>query len=138
MAFNLVYLSQQDPQWKNDILGFASDPKDTIGFVGCALTSVSMLLSGYGFLGNSPIPKPKTKSETGLCRLGHPLGRGQPGPSGSKAAVQCPLRDERCAAWPDRRSLECRSACVVRVDASPNPGCSGTMCWSMPARVTIT
>ena len=48
MAFNLVYLSQQDPQWKNDTLGFG-DAGDTIGYVGCALTSVAMLLSGYGF-----------------------------------------------------------------------------------------
>ena len=39
MAFNLVYRSQQDPQWKNDTLGFATDPKETIGYVGCALTS---------------------------------------------------------------------------------------------------
>jgi hypothetical protein len=30
MPFQLVYLSQQDPKWKNDILGFG-DPEDTIG-----------------------------------------------------------------------------------------------------------
>ena len=34
MSFQLVYLSQQDPQWKKDILGFG-DPSDTIGYVGC-------------------------------------------------------------------------------------------------------
>jgi len=34
MAFQLVYLSQQDPQWKNDLLGFG-DPGDTIGMYGC-------------------------------------------------------------------------------------------------------
>jgi hypothetical protein len=48
MSFNLVYLSQQDPKWKSDILGFG-DPEDTIGYVGCALTSVAMLLSGHGY-----------------------------------------------------------------------------------------
>jgi hypothetical protein len=48
MAFKLVYLSQQDAQWKKDILGFG-DPGDTIGYVGCALTSVAMLLSGHGY-----------------------------------------------------------------------------------------
>ena len=48
MPFQLVYLSQQDPQWKRDILGFG-DPQDTIGYVGCALTSVAMLLSGHGY-----------------------------------------------------------------------------------------
>ena len=46
MSFKLVYLSQQDPKWKSDILGFG-DPEDTIGYVGCALTSVAMLLSGH-------------------------------------------------------------------------------------------
>jgi hypothetical protein len=49
MAFQLVYYSQQDPKWKDDILGFGTGSQDTIGYVGCALTSVSMLLSGYGF-----------------------------------------------------------------------------------------
>ncbi len=48
MPFKLVYLSQQDPKWKNDRLGFG-DPKDTIGYLGCALTSVAMLLSGHGY-----------------------------------------------------------------------------------------
>lgn len=48
MTFQLVYYSQQDPQWKQDILGFG-DPADTIGYVGCALTSVAMLLSGHGY-----------------------------------------------------------------------------------------
>lgn len=49
MAFQLVYYSQQDPQWKEDKLGFGTGTQDTIGYVGCALTSVAMLLSGYGF-----------------------------------------------------------------------------------------
>jgi hypothetical protein len=48
MPFKLVYHSQQDSQWKQDILGFG-DPSDTIGYVGCALTSVAMLLSGHGY-----------------------------------------------------------------------------------------
>lgn len=52
MSFQLVYLSQQDPAWKQDILGFG-DPEDTIGYVGCALTSVAMLLSGHGY-GETP------------------------------------------------------------------------------------
>jgi hypothetical protein len=48
VSFQLVYLSQQDPQWKQEILGFG-DPEDTIGYLGCALTSVAMLLSGHGY-----------------------------------------------------------------------------------------
>ncbi len=46
MAFSLVRYSQQDPRWKNTTLG--SGPDD-IGYVGCALTSVAMLSSGWGF-----------------------------------------------------------------------------------------
>jgi hypothetical protein len=48
MPFQLVYLSQQDPKWKNDILGFG-DQGDTIGYIGCALTATAMLLNGYGY-----------------------------------------------------------------------------------------
>ncbi len=46
MAFNLVRYSQQDPQWRNDKIGGGPD---TIGYVGCALTCVSMYISGWGF-----------------------------------------------------------------------------------------
>jgi hypothetical protein len=52
MDFKLVYLSQKDKQWENDILGFGTGKYDTIGWNGCALTSVAMLLSGYGFTTN--------------------------------------------------------------------------------------
>ena len=48
MAFKLVYLSQNDAQWRNEKLGFG-ESSDTIGKYGCALTSVAMLLSGHGF-----------------------------------------------------------------------------------------
>jgi N-acetylmuramidase-like protein/SH3 domain-containing protein/peptidase C39-like protein len=48
MAFQLVHLSQQDPKWKTDTLGFG-DPGDTIGYVGCALTATAMLISGHGY-----------------------------------------------------------------------------------------
>jgi hypothetical protein len=48
MAFNLVYYAQNDPQWKSDILGFSTSG-ETLERVGCALSSVAMLLSGYGF-----------------------------------------------------------------------------------------
>lgn len=47
MAFKLVYHAQNDPKWKDDILGF-SKSGDTLEKVGCALSSVAMLLSGYG------------------------------------------------------------------------------------------
>jgi peptidase C39-like protein len=46
MAFSLVRYSQQDPRWKDEPLG---NGNDTIGRIGCALTSVAMLSSGWGF-----------------------------------------------------------------------------------------
>jgi len=46
MAFNLVRYSQQDPQWKNSKIG---PGPDTIGYIGCALTSLAMYASSWGF-----------------------------------------------------------------------------------------
>jgi hypothetical protein len=46
MAFNLVKLSQRDPKWKGDKLGTSSL---TLGTSGCAVSSVAILLSGYGY-----------------------------------------------------------------------------------------
>ncbi len=46
MAFNLVRYSQQDPQWKNTKIG---PGPDTIGYIGCALTSLAMYSSSWGF-----------------------------------------------------------------------------------------
>ena len=53
MAFKLVYYAQNDPKWKDDILGF-SNSGETLEKVGCALTSVAMFLSGFG---NEETPK---------------------------------------------------------------------------------
>lgn len=65
MSFKLVYLSQQDPKWKSDILGFG-DPEDTIGYVGCALTSVAMLLSGHGYAETPKTLNQKLKNVQGF------------------------------------------------------------------------
>jgi len=46
MAFNPINYSQQDPAWKSVKIGSSSE---TIGHVGCALTSVAMLVSGHGY-----------------------------------------------------------------------------------------
>src|SRR5919106_4361590 len=69
MPFQLVYLSQQDPKWKKDILGFG-DPSDTIGYVGCALTSVAMLLSGHGYPETPKTLNQKLKSVNGFVSAG--------------------------------------------------------------------
>jgi hypothetical protein len=65
MPFQLVYLSQQDPKWKSDILGFG-DPEDTIGYLGCALTSVAMLLSGHGYMETPKTLNQKLKNAQGF------------------------------------------------------------------------
>ena len=46
MSFSPVNYSQQDPAWKSVKIGASSE---TIGHVGCALTSVVMLVSGHGY-----------------------------------------------------------------------------------------
>jgi hypothetical protein len=69
VSFKLVYLSQQDPQWKADILGFG-DPGDTVGYVGCALTSVSMLVSGHGYAETPKTLNEKLKSQQGFVSSG--------------------------------------------------------------------
>src|SRR5918993_2650130 len=65
MSFKLVYISQQDTKWKSDILGFG-DPEDTIGYVGCALTSVAMLLSGHGYSETPKTLNQKLKNAQGF------------------------------------------------------------------------
>jgi hypothetical protein len=47
MSFTLINYSQGDPTWKSVKIGKSSE---TIGHVGCALTSVAMLVSGHGTL----------------------------------------------------------------------------------------
>ncbi len=69
MTFQLVYYSQQDPKWKQDILGFG-DPGDTIGYVGCALTSVAMLISGHGFIETPKTLNQKLKGADGFVSAG--------------------------------------------------------------------
>jgi len=69
MSFQLVYYSQQDPKWKSDILGFG-DPGDTIGYVGCALTSVAMLLSGHGYAETPQSLNQKLKNVNGFDGAG--------------------------------------------------------------------
>jgi hypothetical protein len=69
MTFQLVYYSQQDPKWKQDILGFG-DPGDTIGYVGCALTSVAMLVSGHGFIETPKILNQKLQNVNGFASAG--------------------------------------------------------------------
>jgi hypothetical protein len=69
MTFQLIYYSQQDPKWKQDILGFG-DPGDTIGYVGCALTSAAMLVSGHGFIETPKTLNQKLQNVNGFASAG--------------------------------------------------------------------
>ena len=63
MAFSLIRYSQQDPRWKDIPLG--SGP-DTIGYFGCAVTSVAMLSSGWGFSETPATLNQKLKANGGF------------------------------------------------------------------------
>jgi hypothetical protein len=63
MAFSLVRYSQQDPRWKADRLGGG---RDTVGYIGCALTCVAMYSSGWGFSETPGTLNQKLKSVGGF------------------------------------------------------------------------
>jgi hypothetical protein len=63
MSFSLVNYSQQDPAWKAVKIGSSSE---TIGHVGCALTSVAMLVSGHGYPETPKTLNAKLKSRGGF------------------------------------------------------------------------
>ena len=63
MSFTLVNYSQQDPAWKTVKIGYSSE---TIGHVGCALTSVAMLVSGHGYPETPKTLNVKLKSRGGF------------------------------------------------------------------------
>ena len=49
-APSVPVFSQRSHQWSRDALG--SDPVDTIGSAGCALTAVTMVAAAYGYSTN--------------------------------------------------------------------------------------
>jgi hypothetical protein len=121
MAFQLVYLSQQDPQWKNDLLGFG-DPGDTLGMYGCALTSVAMLLSGHGYSETPKTLNEKMKANQGFVSSGirwDVVSKVHPQIT-LKEQVMCENVDAPLAKID--AALAAGQPVVVRVDSSPAPG----------------
>ncbi len=121
MSFKLVYLSQQDPQWKNDILGFG-DPGDTIGYVGCALTSVSMLVSGHGYAETPKTLNEKLKAANGFVSSGirwEVVSQVHPQIT-LKQNIFCETSDAPLATID--AALTAGQPVVVRVDSSPAAG----------------
>lgn len=121
MAFRLVYYSQQDPQWKSDILGFG-DPGDTIGYVGCALTSVAMLLSGHGHTETPKTLNQKLKNVQGFVSAAirwSAVTQVYPDVA-LKAYIPCSTSDAPLAQID--ASIAAGQPAIVQVDSSNAPG----------------
>jgi uncharacterized protein YvpB len=121
MTFQLVYYSQQDPKWKQDILGFG-DPGDTIGYVGCALTSVAMLLSGHGFNETPQTLNRKLQNVGGFASAGIRWGSvSQIHPQvNMKSFISCASTDAPLAQID--ASIAAGQPVIVMVDNSPAAG----------------
>src|SRR5215208_3240870 len=121
MSFQLVYLSQQDPQWKKDVLGFG-DAGDTIGYVGCALTSVAMLLSGHGYAETPQSLNQKLKNVNGFVSAGIRWGAvNQVYPQVTlKAFIPCSTSDAPLAQID--AAIAAGQPAIVQVDSSPASG----------------
>ncbi|MBK9924688.1 MAG: SH3 domain-containing protein [Anaerolineales bacterium] len=121
MSFKLVYLSQQDPQWKNDLLGFG-DPGDTIGYVGCALTATAMLLSGHGYTETPKTLNQKLKNVNGFASAGivwSAVTKLYPNVS-LKAFIPCSTSDAPLAQID--AAIAAGQPAIVQVDSSPATG----------------
>jgi len=121
VSFKLVYLSQQDPQWKNDLLGFG-DPGDTIGYVGCALTATAMLLSGHGYPETPKTLNEKLKNTGGFVSsaiVWSAVSKLYPKVA-LKAFIPCSTSDAPLAQID--ASLAAGQPAIVQVDSSPAPG----------------
>jgi len=121
MAFQLVYLSQQDPQWKNDLLGFG-DPGDTLGAYGCAVTSIAMLISGHGYNETPRSLNEKLKNVNGFTSsliYWNKINQVYPQIT-LPEQVSCENTDAPLAKI--NAALDAGQPVVVRVDSSPAPG----------------
>ena len=121
MAFQLVYYSQQDPKWKGDLLGFG-DPGDTIGYVGCALTSTAMLISGHGFVETPKTLNQKLKNVNGFVSAGIRWDMvSQIYPKVTvKSNISCANTDAPLAQID--ASIAAGQPVIVMVDSTPAPG----------------
>jgi hypothetical protein len=121
MPFQLVYLSQQDPKWKTDILGFG-DPGDTIGYIGCALTATAMLLSGHGYSETPKTLNQKLKNAKGFVSaaiMWSAVNKIYPNVS-LKAYIPCSNSDAPLAQID--AAIATGQPAIVQVDRSPASG----------------
>jgi len=122
MPFKLVYYSQQDPQWKGDKLGFGKQDSDTIGYIGCALTSVAMMLSGHGYTETPKTLNKKLQSIDGFAGAGirwyqvsqlYPQIR-------INSIIKC--NDTAAPLTQIDAALAAGQPAIVQVDSTPAPG----------------
>ena len=132
MSFSLINYSQQDPVWKSVKIGKSSE---TIGHVGCALTSVAMLVSGHGYL---KTPKRSTPSSSPVAAMWMRPSSGARSPASIRVSS---IATWSCAAIPPRRSPGSTllsppvSPSWSRSIARPNPVCKRTGWCSTKRRV---
>jgi len=122
MSFNLVYYSQQDPQWKADRLGFGKQESDTIGYIGCALTSVSMMLSGHGYTETPRTLNKKLQSLEGFAGAGirwHTVSQLYPQVR-IKSIIAC--GDTAAPLAQIDAAIAAGQPAIVQVDSTPAPG----------------
>lgn len=119
MPFSPVNYSQQDPQWKTVKIGASSE---TIGHVGCALTSVAMLLSGHGYLETPKSLNAKLKAKGGFIDAAIIWGAVTSlyPQIVYKTLVLC--RDTDAPLAQINAALAAGQPVVAEVDSSPKPG----------------
>jgi hypothetical protein len=121
MTYQLVYYSQQDPQWRSEILGFG-DRTDTIGYVGCALSSLAMLLSGHGFTESPRSLNQKLRNVNGFVGAGIRWGSlSQVYPLMSLKAYIPSINSDAPLAQIDA-ALAAGQPAIVMIDGAPSSG----------------
>jgi hypothetical protein len=123
MSFTPKYLSQRDPQWINEKLGF--DANVTIGTDGSALVCLSMLVNGYGYNETPSSMNRKLKDTgSGIGFLGSlivwpGLTRAFPKVVFSRIVV---CRDQPAPMDEINASLDAGQPLLIEIDRSPSPG----------------
>ncbi len=122
MAFSLNHLSQRDPRWNDEKLGFSSL---TIGTDGCALTDLTMLVNGYGFSETPTSMNRKLKDMgsgngfLGALIVWAGLTRAFPRIVFRKIVI---CRDQAAPAAEIHAALDAGQPLVVEIDRSPSAG----------------
>lgn len=123
MAFSPNFLSQRDPRWKGEALGF--DTPITIGSDGCALTCLAMLVNGYGFDETPSTLNARLKAlGPGSGFLGGLIVWGGLTRLFPKITFQRIVicRDQPAPLQAIDQSLDAGQPLVIEIDSSPAPG----------------